>query len=491
MAKRDSKFRNYLIFVAIFATLVYFLKHWRRWSELVAIRWSKKRYDASLSKGTRQKKKVLQASTGPFEKMSTDKLKELVDIWHNGIADRFTSYGSLVKGVPPDGKQAVLAYEELMKRGESSICLAYARLSEFGVPNDSNVINRNRALALNLKHYESLTDLYERYDSLEAVERLSPPGMIFQVTALRSDIAGRMAALAREDRRNAAQTRRAGYATDMAGTDCLMAGPPGLRNRLAVNQLHGEAWVQNLPFDAFRAQNANGGAHQVGDRQNVHDSTVTRTVTASVDKLRNQDNDKIDTGSSISDVRNMIRHADISPDKRAHAILALESIEKNDQLNSATGITETELLRLVWNRVHHGDNSENQKALRENLVDELSACVENGGTVCSTGRFTHILGTLNGVDDAVSIKPGWALSKELVERAGVMYKDKIEALPEEDRVAVEAVDPNEEQQTKNNVIMDQVRMDLRTDFKRAYVDAGIMTQEGLDVELNKWIDHIG
>ena len=187
----------------------------------------------------------------------------------------------------------------------------------------------------------------------------------------------------------------------------------------------------------------------------------------------------------------MIRCADISDDKRASANLALESIERNDQLNHAAGITETELLKLVWNRLHHGDNYENREALRENLVDELSACVENGGTVCSTGRFTHILGTLNGVDDVVDIRPGWALSKELVERAGVLYKDRIGALADEDRAAVEAQDPSREQQTRNDEIMDTVRKDLRDDFKRAYVDAGIMTQEGLDVELNKWIDHIG
>ena len=482
------KIRSIFIFVTVLAIFFVFMKVGPTLYELLAVKYAKKKYDTGLSRINQRKKKILRASSGPFGEMSTDRLKELVDVWHNGIADAYTSYGSLIVGVPPDAQKAKLAYEELVGRGDSGINLAYAKLLEFGVPNDSSVIDKRRALVLYQKHYESLADLYDRYDSLEAVERLSPPSTIFQVTALRSNIAGRMAALARENRRRACLAVRDGQTTQRRGENRLMAGPPNLRNRLGMNP--DEAWVQELPFDAFRAHDG-GGVPLVGDRQNVHDSTVTKTVTASVDRLRNQNDGTLDAASSISDIREAIRRADISPDKRANANLALDSIERNDQLNSSSGITETELLRLVWNRVHHGDNSANQLALQENLVDELSACVEMGGTVCSTGRFTHILGALNGVDEVVDIKPGWALSKELVEKAAVMYRDKINTLSEEDRMAVEAVDPTKEQQAKNDEIMDLVRSDLRGDFKHAYVDAGIMTQEGLDVELNKWIDHIG
>lgn len=491
MAKRGFRFRRCLVFVIATAILLVCLKHGRRWYELIAIRRSKSSYDRNIRRVARRQENMLRANAGPFDALSTEKLKELVGVWHNGVADNFTSYGSLIVGVPPDAKKAKLAYEELIKRGggDSSMYSAYAKLSEFGTPNDESVVDKKRALALYQKHYESLTDLYQRYDALEAVERLSPPGVVFQVSALRSDIAGQMAALARTNRR-AATAGTNPRATALAGTNRLQAGPPGLRNRFGMNL--GDAWIQDLPLVAFRAQTiAGGGDDRVGDRQNVHDSTVTKTVSASVGRLRNQCDNTIDTASSMSDIRDMIRCADISDDKRATANLALESIERNDQLNHAAGITETELLKLVWNRLHHRDNHENREALRENLVDELSACVENGGTVCSTGRFTHILGTLNGVDDVVDIKPGWALSKELVERAGVLYKDRIGALADEDRAAVEAQDPSREQQTRNDEIMDTVRKDLRDDFKRAYVDAGIMTQEGLDVELNKWIDHIG
>ncbi len=489
MGKRAFKYpMKALLAALVIVIVVVILKWWREWYEYVAIRWSKRSYDKRLTQVARRKTQLVQSKVGPFDQLSTDRLKELVDVWHNGVADKFTSYGSLVNGVPPDTRQAKSAYEELVRRGESSIYLPYARLCEFGVPNDSAIIDEERALALYWKHFEGLTDLYQRYDALEAIERLTPPGMIFRVTALRSDIAGRMAALARANRTAVGGNNGA---TDLFQGGRVMAGPLGLRRRLGLHVPAGETWVQELPFDAFRAQNVGGAAQDVGDRQNVHDSTVTRTVAASVNRLRNQSGSSSDTGSSLSEIRNLIKRADVSPDKRDTANQALDSIERNNQLNSATGITETELLQLVWERLHHQDNAENQKALRENLVDELSACVENGGAVCSTGRFTHILGTLNGVDDAVDIRPGWALSKELVEKAGVMYRERIAALAEEDRVAVEAADPTEAQQVRNEEVMDTVRKDLRDDFKRSYVDAGIMTQEGLDVELNKWIDHIG
>ena len=251
MAKRGFRFRRCFVFVIVIAILLVCLKHGRRWYELIAIRRSKTSYDRNITRFARRQENILRANAGPFDALSTKKLKELVGVWHNGVADNFTSYGSLIIGVPPNAKKAKLAYEELIKRGDSSIYSAYAKLSEFGTPNDESVIDKKRALALYQKHYESLTDLYLRYDALEAVERLSPPGGVFQVSALRSDIAGQMAALARTNRR-AATAETNPRATALAGTNRLQAGPPGLRNRFGMNL--GDAWIQDLPLDAFRAQ---------------------------------------------------------------------------------------------------------------------------------------------------------------------------------------------------------------------------------------------
>lgn len=436
---------------------------------------SKKQYDNRILATTKRKKEWVQSRLEPLVVLRTDELKGLATIWHNGIADRFTSFGTLIPGTRPDGDKARLAYEELLKRGESGATLPFARLMEYGVPSDSRMIDKRRALDLYKRHYANLTGLYERYNALEAVERLSTPGMAYQISVMRSKIAGEMAALSRKNRTTTHEARHR-----------VTAGPPGLLARREELNETPLLIAHPLLLVADRREDP----QPEGDRQNVHDTTVTKTIAASVERLRNGGGNK-SSATFLLDIKAMIDNADIPKDKRDSAILALKSIERNNQLHSVTGMTETELLHLVWDRVHHEDNLENQKALRENLADELSACVENGGTVCSTGRFAHILGTLNGVDNIVDIKPGWALSKELVDKAGTLYRNKVATLDPFDRAALEEANPSQEQEEKSAHIVDEIKTEIRNDFHQTYVNAGVMSQESLDVELNKWIDHIG
>lgn len=434
---------------------------------------SRRKYDQRVRTELEHQKAWAQKHRDPLHMISTDNLKKWVRIWHDGIADKFTSYGELIQGIRPDGNKAKLGYEELIKRNQQDAILPFARLMEFGVPNDTSMIDRRTAFDLYRKHYANLTDLYERYDVLEAVERLSPPDVVNEISHFRSNIAGQMAALTRANRRTSRTHRPRDALTPPYA--------PGGQRLIAQRQT---LQTDRQPENLVATQTVRD------DRQNVHDTTVTKTVQTSVEKLRDS-SDLSASSSFLPKIRVMIRDSDISEAKRDTANLALDTIVKNDQLHSATGMTETELLNLVWDRVHHQDNMQNQEALRENLVDELSACVENGATVCSTGRFTHILNTLNGVDDIVDIKPDWALSRELVDKAGVVYKDRLASLSSIDRNAINEINPNPDQEIRSAQFMEEVRKDIRDEFKRAYVIPGIMSQEKLDVELDKWIDHIG
>ena len=88
-------------------------------------------------------------------------------------------------------------------------------------------------------------------------------------------------------------------------------------------------------------------------------------------------------------------------DKKERAICALDEIERKNQLIGSAGITEVELMGLVWNRIHHEDNKDRTRVLHENLLDELSDAIEHGKPVCAQGRFNRVLDTLNGVDEVV------------------------------------------------------------------------------------------
>ena len=120
----------------------------------------------------------------------------------------------------------------------------------------------------------------------------------------------------------------------------------------------------------------------------------------------------------------------------------------------------------------------NQQAIKHNLAMELSECIEGGNPVCATGRFTRIIDTLNGVDGEVAIKPKWAISQELIERAKTIQSNELARLDKSDREAFESL-------TRH------IKGVILIDFKNEYVDSGILTREALDVETLKWIDHIG
>lgn len=473
--------------VLIVCGLLYLFTRARRLSN---ISHSKRQYDESAFRETQQQTEFLRQNADPrvpLSNYSTEKLRKAAQLLHNGIPDKWTSFGSLVTGVPPNAYHAKYIYAELVRRGDQSVLVPYAELLEYGVAGQEDVIDLTEALRLREIHVSTLTDPYEQYNALDSVQRLSPPQDRPDIAAVRTELAQQMAAQAAIQRAANKQ-----YNFNIPA----YAGTTTTTNPRQIRTTNEDIWM--LPPDAFRApnpvQNVNtqtGPVFVRSDGHNTHDSTVTKTVKASVDRLRAGANpSKFDNAKAAREVRAMIESAATSNDRRQNAIAALDAIERNNQTLMTLDMKETDLLGLVWTRMHHDDNLENQQALRENLVDELSACIENGKPVCTSGRFTRILDTLNGVDKQVDIKPKWAISKEMVDKAGIMYQDKVQKLTETEKQAVNALEPNAEQEQLNNDIISNVKNDIKMEFKKSYVDQGIMSQEALDVEMSKWLDHI-
>ena len=72
-----------------------------------------------------------------------------------------------------------------------------------------------------------------------------------------------------------------------------------------------------------------------------------------------------------------------------------------------------------------------------------------------------------------------------------MYKERVNALPASDKDAVDAPDPTTAQEETYDRVMGEIKAGIREDFNKSYVEEGIMTQQDLDVEVSKFIDHIG
>lgn len=472
--------------VGVWIVIWTFLSLTKSWSGYRAVKHSKVAYDSKIKEemvdhvvDLHETSSKMIGANQPLKSIPSTELKRAARLFQAGIPDRWTSNGDLIRGHAPDAATSIAAYDELMNRGEVDILPDFSALLEHGVAGQEDLVDRRKAFELNRMRLDFLNDPYERYGVLESVERLSDlPWQIREAQTLKPEIMNDIAFAAIERvAKNAARRPPIGTVLGTAAID--------FPTRVARARRH-----ETQPV----AANAGLDGRQRDDLQNSHDSGVVRTVNVSVKNLQNilgpEDRRQYDTVASLRQVRDSINDSAVSDDKKNSAIQALDTIERNNELLTGAGIHEVDLINLVWNRVHHEDNTTNQQALRENLIDELSGCVEHGASVCASGRFNRIIGSLNGADEKVDIKPEWATKQELINKAGVLYKEHIQKLAEEERIALEAIDPTEPQQQMASRLAVDIKDNIRNDFKQAYVDSGVMSQEKLDVELSKWIDDV-
>lgn len=161
-------------------------------------------------------------------------------------------------------------------------------------------------------------------------------------------------------------------------------------------------------------------AHYI-DAQNVHDHSVNATVKSNIKQLL-----RVEGGSSPNshrqdirfmnndkdDILNTIVHQTLlDPDVRANALHVLENLNNNK--HSTFGISESEALSLVWKKINETNDKEVQQNLKETLTQQLAESVEHGHIVCSSGKITRIMSTLEGTDQSMNVvKPMWALKEE-------------------------------------------------------------------------------
>jgi hypothetical protein len=436
----------------------------------------------------------------PMQHATDQEVKEAAYSAHEGVPDKWTSTGDLVKGTLPDALRALMMYQELDRRGLTEVLERYGRLLEHGVPGYDDVIDHDAALQIYQRDLraKSLDKPQDRYEALEHVERLLSAGplrpaeyaqMKQQKDQLRRLLADTIETTVRALRWQEVRPPRTG----LPGRAEIL-GIPILAGRGEIFGIPGRGEILGIPIQAtVPPQPLEEGAIR-NDLNNTHGSGVTATVKASIENLRGRvtDNNATDIHKSLQDVRQMLQRASgVSHDRRTNAIRALDTIERTNHLLGSVDMREVDLLHLVWNRAHHPDNKDNQDVIKENLLMELLECIEGGIPVCATGRFTRIIDTLNGVDNQVQIRPKWAISQELIEKAKVVRLDEVARLAKSDREAYESSDPDPAQADIADRVTRDVKVAILKDFQKDYMDSGVMTQEALDVETLKWIDHIG
>lgn len=419
------------------------------------------------------------ASTESYADKTIEELKHIAAVCHDGVDDVFSSRGALVLGRDAAPDKALRAYEELVRRGDHSRLKQHILLLQWGVPGHEHVIDRVRAAEI------------ERI-----MDGLGPGvgGPMSDGIAVRYGYEVSASASFSQTPWSGPTLSAPAVTTTAAPAVTTTAPPaatttlPAANSKSSVRRTHGEdAWIGVVPVVA-------AGPVVADDKHNAHDSGVTKTVAASIKAIlaRAGDDVDVDVHTALRRLRDHVSASDASEDRKRNAVEALNAIERNDHPVSATDnlMTESELIATVWTRIHAADNAQNADALRSNLVMELSEMIQHGKPVCTSGRITRIVGALDGVDDAVRIKPKWALQKEMVDKAGALYAKKVAALDAREAADIEALNPTPEQQVAYDGFLRGVKDEIRAEFTRAYVDDKVMTADELEAEMSKWIDHL-
>lgn len=142
------------------------------------------------------------------------------------------------------------------------------------------------------------------------------------------------------------------------------------------------------------------------DAQNVHDHSVTHITKHNIDKIK--------VSSPMKDeasIRDAILNQDLPATVKEDALHVLDNL--TDHTHSTFEISERDALSTVWDTISNTQDPQVQANLKETLTKQLACAVENGHIVCSSGKITRIMSTLEGTDTYEPVRPTWALREEL------------------------------------------------------------------------------
>lgn len=216
------------------------------------------------------------------------------------------------------------------------------------------------------------------------------------------------------------------------------------------------------------------------DTQNTHDSGVVNSIKQTINRLRMKvDNPKSKT-VCLLEIQQLIDNEKKNQTLKNKAFKTLKSMKNHDSFISSAGMTETEALALVWNRISILDKNNKENAER-NLLLQLSEANEWGQSVCPQGRFNHVIGSLETIDEDVQIKPLWAIKQEMYNNSIKIREQLLNNYNESEKEKIE-------KGTDDKLVSDfewKLNKNLRETFKKEYCPH-LVSEEFIDGEIDSW-----
>ena len=417
--------------------------------------------------------------TEPQVRRSYQKERDLYELFFKGIPDEYDLDGNLMKGVEPDANKAIEYLTTVINspEGTDKDVLNLAKIYHYGMHKFDVDLNKTEEIYQDLKFSPSANEeirqtIREALVDINKIKVYSWLNLPLERPATHTQQPYVQLPEQRQPIRHVTE-----------GELILI---PGQHRNQMHNQMHNQLNQPNL----LRVRQVNNqddrNTKGYNDPQNTHNSQVLSTIRLSIDKLKQGTRIVKGPEETLTEIRAYI-HLLKESDKKQDAIRSLNEIVKNREKLSSTDMTEMEALNLVWNRIHDRDKFEESVAnnLKENLFDELASIQEHGTSVCATGRFTHIVDTLSGVDNDVSIKPTYAINEEMMNTAARVRTEMMALEPETERNLLErgtSTKQTEFDQLLKNTIVNKLKED--------YVTTKILSEVAFSTEVDKWIDSI-
>lgn len=420
--------------------------------------------------------------------------RKLHDLYYNGVPDKYNLNGNKIKGIKPDPIKAIAYLTLAQQYGDNEALLLLAQIHHNGMynfePNLSKAEQYYKDVINNSSNREQILNAQEGLEKLiEERKNIS----IFNWLNIKKTKKKNEHHIRCENIWNKSQQQIGNINNLFTNTFTPMTATTRpiqtttLNNIFRANSrrykhptgVRTERFDEQIAVVVTRDETPN-----YNDAHNTHNSQVLSTIKNSLNKLKNSTKIVSNLPDSLRSIRSYINSLPTS-DKKDDALKSLDSIEKSTYSLTFCKMKEVDALNLVWNRIHNDKHQSNQSDLKKTLFNELAEMQEHGKTVCSTGKFTRIVDTLNVVDDEVSIKPTYVINQEMMNKSANIRNEMLSKYSESQRKELDMGTSNIQEEFESTL-----KKKIREDLKKDYVDSNILSEQKFNNELNKWIDHI-
>ena len=199
----------------------------------------------------------------------------------------------------------------------------------------------------------------------------------------------------------------------------------------------------------------------------VHDHAIQQSIIAGIEALKKWAKGKTIQEDTESQIKKYIfngTQGDIN--KRELAYNTLRTMVKINGRLESVGMTEMEILALIWARICDPVNTEVQDELKNNLIESMAdATIVLDSQYCLTGRITRIVQAIESIDkeDIVNIRSTESVKAEITLKMGALRTGFFKANPGYEEIYNNDID-NEETRRINQELKDYVNNELRREY---------------------------